>query len=204
MEAGDNGEFMAILSTGALDRDGEIVSPDSWQLPLPESVPFNINHESGVESIIGSGKPFLDGNGRLLVKGTFASNPAAQHIRGLVREGHLGTVSVEFLRGEKNILVGGAFVAIPSNPEARIISAKSFNEQLDVILKSASAGVDTSAMVRAIHDAATHIDNSVCPAMGGDPDHDGDVDPGMDGTDGESDGANKAAALALRLKAMTR
>jgi hypothetical protein len=199
LEPGDNGDFLAILSTDALDRDGEIVSPQSWQLPLPDTIPFNTNHESGVESIVGSATPFLDGDGRLMVRGKFASNSAAQHIRGLVREGHLGTVSVEFVRtADKNILVGGAFVAIPSNPEARIISAKHF----DTALKSVLAG---EPLLQAIHDASVHLGAGCIAAL--DPDMDGDVDPGMDGTDGASDGANKAfeaKALQLRLKALSR
>jgi hypothetical protein len=198
MQAGDNGEFEAILSTGTLDRDGEIVSPSDWQLPLPDSIPFNTNHQGDVESIIGSGRPFLDENGRLLVKGTFASNASAQHIRGLVREGHLGTVSVEFVpTKDKNILVGGSFVAIPSNPEARIIGAKHFNDQLSVILKAAGDG--DAAMVQAIHDAAGHLGAAciVVPV-------EADDDSSMDGEDGSADGANKCAALKLRLKALSR
>jgi hypothetical protein len=201
LQAGDNGEFTAILSTGALDRDNEIVSPKSWQLPLPDSIPFNTNHNGDVEAIVGSGKPFLDEDGRLMVKGTFSSSAAAQHIRGLVREGHLGTVSVEFVRGEKNILVGGAFVAVPSNPEARVISAKSFNEKLDTIVKSAGNG--DMAMLQAAHDAIWHASGgAVC--MGGYADPEAD-DDSMDGESGEASGANsKALALALRLKMLSR
>jgi hypothetical protein len=212
--ADDLGEFEIILSDGSLDRDGEIVSPKSWKLPLPDRIHMNVEHGSSVSDIVGSGTPWIDELGNLKVKGTFASTPEAQHIRTLVAEGHAQFVSVEFLRGAKGVneLIGGAFTAVPANPNARILSAKSFNDQLEQVIKAASAGADVSAIVRAIHDAATHIDNTVCPAMGyADPDNDGDndVDPGddpdLDGVDGESSGANsKALALALRLKMLSR
>ena len=71
-----------------------------------------------------------------------------------------------------------------------ILSAKAaFSEQLDLVLKAATEGTDPADMVRAIHDAAVHL-GAQCQSM--------------DGIDGEADGANKAAALSLRLKALSR
>jgi hypothetical protein len=200
------GEFDIILSTAARDREGEVVAPGSWVMPLPDVIPINANHSSDVSDIVGSGAPWIDADGHLRVRGTFASTPQAQHVRSLVQEGHLRTVSVEMLRrkgvnGEPvNELVGGAFVLLPANPQAIVLSAKAFNDQLEQVIKAASTGADVSAMVRAIHDAATHIDNTVCPAMGY-----ADDDLSEDGESGEDDGANsKALALKLRLKAMAR
>jgi hypothetical protein len=207
-----SGEFDIILSTSARDREGEVVSAKDWEQPLPESIPINSDHGKSVHAVVGSGRPFIDGDGHLRVVGKFASTPEGQHLRTLVNEGHVQSVSVEFIRNAAkgvNTLVGGAFVTVPANPEARVLSAKAFGDQLDRIVKAASAGADVSAMLRAIHDAATHIDNAICPGYA-DPDGDGDNDvdpaddPDMDGTDGSSDGANKAAALKLRLKALSR
>src|ERR1700741_3026785 len=82
----DTGEFDMILSNGALDRDGEKLNLSDWAQPLPDTIPININHSSDVSDIVGSGVPFFDSEGNLRVRGTYASNPAAQHIRSLVNE----------------------------------------------------------------------------------------------------------------------
>ncbi|ORV94755.1 hypothetical protein AWC11_03360 [Mycobacterium interjectum] len=185
----DSGEFDMILSNGALDRDGERLLPEKWKQPLPERISINVNHSKDVSDIVGSGEPFIDDEGNLRVRGTFASTPAAQHIRQLVAEGHLSHVSVEFLRhrGGENELVAGAFVNVPSNPTARVLTAKAakaaFEEQLDGILLA------DDTLVQAIHDACCHLGaQCVIPAV--------DPDPGDD------DGANKAMALLLRTRAI--
>jgi hypothetical protein len=205
------GEFDMLLSNAALDRDGEVLHPQDWAQPLPKSIPINVNHSANVSDVVASGTPFIDGGGNLRVKGTFASTPEAQHIRTLVNEGHVTSVSVEFLRrkgqggGDVNELVGGAFVNIPSNPQARVLASKgvldleTFTRQLEAILAgepdpmamvTKAAGGDAS-LLQAIHDASWHL-GATCVA------------PADDVDDGADDGANKAAALRLRLKALSR
>jgi hypothetical protein len=92
-----SGGFDLVLSTSALDREGESISPSSWAQPLPEVIPIK-NHSADVSDIVGSGRPWIDSEGNLRVRGSFASTPQAQHVRSLVNEGHLRSVSVEFLR----------------------------------------------------------------------------------------------------------
>jgi hypothetical protein len=204
VQADDHGEFDMVLSNGTLDRDGESIVPESWAQPLPSTIPINANHSSDVAHIVGSGTPFIDGEGNLRVVGRFASTPLGQHVRALVNEGHLRSVSVEFLRRKDangrqvNELTGGAFVNLPSNPTARVLASKSpawFEERLNAILTgdpvTKAAGGDMS-LVQAIHDASSHLGaGCVAPA-----------DEDMDGIDGSDDGANKAAAIRLRLKAL--
>jgi hypothetical protein len=177
----DSGDFDVILSNSTRDRDGEILLPEQWQQPLPDRVHFNANHSDDVSDIVGSGKPWIDEAGNLRVRGKFASTELGQHIRSLVNEGHLTGVSVEFLRRKDanghpvHELVGGAFVSLPSNPQARVLSSKAADPAM--------------AMITAIHDAAVHLGaRCLLPAE--------DVDPGDD------DGANKALELLelLRLK----
>jgi hypothetical protein len=212
VQAGDDpGSFEILLSTSARDRDNEVVSAKDWEQPLPGSIPLNSDHNPSVHAVVGSGQPFLDGDGNLRVVGKFASTPEGQHLRTLVNEGHVQSVSVEFIRNAAkgvNTLVGGAFVTVPANPEARVLASKSawFGD----LVAKAAAGEDVSAMIRAIHDAAVHLDSAVCPGYA-DPDNDGDndLDPGddpdMDGVTGARDGANsKAYALKLRLRALAR
>jgi hypothetical protein len=199
-----SGGFDLVLSTSALDREGESISPSSWAQPLPEVIPINANHSADVSDIVGSGRPWIDSDGNLRVRGSFASTPQAQHVRSLVNEGHLRSVSVEFLRrksghGVVNELTGGAFVLTPANPEARVLASKGVPSWFTDLVSKAVAGEDTSAMVRAIHDASVHLGAQCAPAAP-------DDDASEDGTDGADDGANKslAAALRLRLKALGR
>lgn len=199
------GEFDLVLSNGALDRDGEVLSLSSWKQPLPDTVPINANHSADVAHIVGSGRPFFDSEGNLRVTGTFATTPLAQEVRTLVTERHLRSVSVEFLRHKDgngrpvNELVGGAFVNVPSNPTARVLTSKEWDEfsarlhailsgqpddALTFVTKAAYDSPDAAAMVTAIHDAAVHLGAQCMPV--------------------DSDGAEKAAALRLRLKALRR
>jgi hypothetical protein len=203
-----NGSFDIILSTATRDRDGEVVSAKSWALPLPASIPINVDHSPSVSDVIGSGQPWLDADGNLRVKGTFASTPQAQHVRGLVAEGHVQSVSVEFLRRKDangqpvNELVGGAFVSVPSNPEARVLAAKSeaFRAAVKAIVAEGKSAEDAgNAMLQAIHDASVHLGADCVDGFVG-----LDDDLSEDGEDGAQDGANKASALKLRLKALSR
>jgi hypothetical protein len=204
----DPGEFDMILSNAAKDRDGDTLRPEDWARPLPEIISIKANHSRDVSDIVGSGVPFIDGEGNLRVRGSYASTPLAQHIRTLVNEGHLRSVSVELLARKDadgrvvNELVGGAFVDVPANPEARVLVSKAeFTRRLDAILagepdpmdvvsKAVSDSSDGAAMIAAIHDASVHLGAACYP-----------LEPDEDPT-GAEDGANKALALQLRLKAM--
>lgn len=133
-----NGGFDVVLSSPSLDRDGEIIDAKVFD-PLPEHITFDIDHGMSTATTVGSGKPFYDGD-VLRVKGTFSSIPRAQEVRTLVREGHIKTTSVAFMGAEreekdgvthitKAELLNGAFVAIPSNRDALVLSAKSYDEK---------------------------------------------------------------------------
>jgi hypothetical protein len=137
-EGDPNGEFDVILSAPTLDRDGEVLDAKIFE-PLPEHITFDIDHGMSTATTVGSGKPFYDGD-VLRVKGTYSSIPRAQEVRTLVREGHIRTTSVAFMgavREEKDgvphvvkaELLNGAFVPIPSNRDALVLSAKAYNEK---------------------------------------------------------------------------
>lgn len=126
------GGFDAILSTPDVDRDGESIDVKSWG-DLPESIPVNTDHDMTIKGLIGTGTPRIqDGVVRLAV--TFASTPEAQQIRTLVKEGHIRSTSVEFLRrsstDEKGVkttrreMIGAAVTNYPANPNATILGSK--------------------------------------------------------------------------------
>ena len=158
-EGDPNGEFDVILSAPTLDRDGEIIDERVFE-PLPDHITFDIDHGMSTATTVGSGTPFYDEKGMLRVKGTYSSIPRAQEVRTLVREGHIRTTSVAFMAAEreekdgvphitKAELLNGAFVAIPSNRQALVLSAKDFTEK---------AGARNSSKdgenLQAIHDLA--------------------------------------------------
>lgn len=130
-----HGAFEVVLSAPTEDRDGETIAPHAFD-PLPDHITFDVDHGMDVASTVGSGRPWYDDQGQLRVSGGFASTPLAQTTRALVTEGHVKTTSVAFLRGEatkaagggrlltKGELLNGAFVAVPSNREALVLSAK--------------------------------------------------------------------------------
>jgi len=130
-----NGAFEVVLSAATLDRDGEVIDSRAFE-PLPDHVPFDIDHGMTVQTTVGSGQPYYAEDGSLRVKGTFASTPLAQEVRTLVAEGHIRTTSVTFMaaervKDEKSVdhvvraeLLNGTFTPVPSNREAVVLSAK--------------------------------------------------------------------------------
>lgn len=128
-----NGEFEVVLSAPTLDRDGEIIDAKAFE-PLPAHITFDIDHGLSTATTVGSGQPFYDGD-LLKVRGTFSSIPRAQEVRTLVAEGHIRTTSVAFMDAKKTVkdgvphitkaeLLNGAFVPVPANREALVLTAK--------------------------------------------------------------------------------
>jgi len=159
------GEFEVVLSAPTKDRDGETLLPEEWKMPLPDRITFDADHGMSVASTVGSGVPTLNDAGELVVSGTYSSLARAQEVRTLVNEGHIRTTSVAFMTekspqkdGKGTItreLLNGAFVAIPSNREALVLSSKGLK-----------AGARNSASdaehIQAMHDHTAALGAS-CP-----------------------------------------
>lgn len=177
-----NGEFDVILSTDALDRDNERLHADEWKMPLPEHITFDSDHGMSVATTVGSGRPFINDSGQLQVRGTFASTDHAQTVRTLVSEGHITKTSVAFSvsktsKGTKPVreLLNGAFVAVPANEQAVVLSSKS----VETLMKAAAGDMPAhDDLVQAIHDAAIHLGASCMSET-------------EETADGSADGANK-------------
>lgn len=161
------GRFEAILSTSALDRDGEIIDAKAFD-PLPESIPIYFEHDwkSGAKPI-GRGRPFYDGD-VVKVDGTFASTKAAQEIRTLVNEGIVDSMSVGFLNGKRTTRGGvkhvtsgevfeGSMTAIPVNTTAKMIAAKA--------LGLAETPVQPERTVKAIEGSYEALRERLCDAL---------------------------------------
>lgn len=157
-----HGSFHIILSTAAKDRDGEELHPDEWEQPLPDHITMDVDHGMSVASTVGSGVPTIE-DGKMHVRGTYASIPRAQEVRALVNEGHITKTSVAFLRkttkDEKDgatktsrELLNGAFVAVPANDEAAVLASKSVEGKEG----RRNSGSDAKT-IQAIHDHATDL-----------------------------------------------
>lgn len=128
------GGFTAVLSTPTMDRDDDELKRDEWVEPLPKSISIDIDHTMSVEGTVGSGRPYFDDSGRLMLDAKFANTEKAQMVRSLVKDGHVGAVSVAFLnrRNEKGgkpqrELLNAGIVAVPANPDAVILSSKALD-----------------------------------------------------------------------------
>jgi hypothetical protein len=154
------GSFEVILSAQTKDRDGDTLLKDGWKLPLPDHITFDSDHGMTVEKTVGSGVPRIDEEtGNLIVSGTYSSLARAQEVRTLVNEGHIRTTSVAFMseKSQKDgrtvsvrELLNGAFVAIPSNREALVLSSKGLKA-------GARNSAADAAKVQDIHDHAAAL-----------------------------------------------
>jgi hypothetical protein len=219
-DASPTGTFLVVLSTPTRDRDGEEVKSDEWETPLPEHITFDVDHGMSVASTVGSGVPTIDDDGRLIVAGRYASTPLGQQTRALVKEGHIRTTSVAFLRksdGGKDArplreLLNGAFVAVPANREALVLDSKATTkvgarhsaadmEKLQAahdLMKSMGAQCDAPAKTITLSEPAEPVDTKAPDAS---PDALGTSDPDESTTTDtadttESDAKNSAAAKA--------
>lgn len=162
-----NGAFDVILSAPTLDRDGEVIDARAFD-PLPDHIPFDIDHSMTVTGTVGSGAPYYDADGTLRVKGTFASTLLGQEVRTLVSEGHIRTTSVTFMAAKRvkddtgvdhiqtAELLNGTFTPVPSNRESVVLSAKALSAAADEKVGARNSAKD-SANIQAAHDAMVSL-----------------------------------------------
>jgi len=130
----------AVASTGSTDRDGEILSPDGWELDnfrkAPRLLWAHEAHQLPIGKVL---EIHVDKKGRLIFDAEFAEkeNDFAAKVAKLVRGGFLNTFSVGFrpLEREDNVfkkmeLLEISLVNVPANAEARLSNEyKSFQKE---------------------------------------------------------------------------
>lgn len=135
-EAGEERNFKVIASTGAIDRDQEVIDPDGWDLKNFLKNPVILWAHNSRELPIGVATKVYVENKKLIVEGKFApadANPLAEQVKKLYDEKIIKTVSVGFIGLEfetkkqdnldifvwtKAELLELSFVPVPANPEA--------------------------------------------------------------------------------------
>lgn len=127
-DTADNGTFEFIISTEDVDRQGEIVMQDGWDLTHYKNNPIVLFAHDYYSLPIGCADEVYVENKKLIAKGRFASaeaNPIAQQCRKLYDEKILRTTSVGFIPREmdgnkitKAELLEFSLVPVPANPNA--------------------------------------------------------------------------------------
>lgn len=163
-KAGGFGEFEAVISTAALDRDGEVLDAGWWE-PLPAEIPIHIDHRMfDVRAVVARAVPVAE-DGVLKVKGRYASTADAQMVRTLVAEGMVVTMSVGYHNAEYEDdddgvphlksaeLLEASFVSVPANTEALVTMAKSAPVELQANLDERV----TKSLAGSLEEAQDHL-----------------------------------------------
>lgn len=136
IEKAENGELVFIASDETLDRQGEVVKASEWDLTQFEKSPrLLVDHDYRVQSIVGVAKKvWQEGNILKFVPTFHEITEQAVMVKQMIEQGVLDTVSVGFCRRMSNgkgvnELMEISFVAVPANPNARLLAAKSVDAE---------------------------------------------------------------------------
>lgn len=97
VKAEQEGQFEVIASTGEMDRMGDRINPEGWELRDFKKNPVMLwAHDNFMPPVARAKKVWVEDK-RLKVKGEFAPTPFAQELKILVEQGFLNAVSVGFV-----------------------------------------------------------------------------------------------------------
>lgn len=139
-KSNDDGSFTAIASTSMVDRHGESVSPDGWDLKNFKNNPVLLwAHDHTIPAIGKATKVWVDGKGKsakLMFSGVWQT--VTEHGKAasqLVSEGILNSFSVGFMPYDmdgntytKQELLEISLVNVPANPQAMMLAYKSLKK----------------------------------------------------------------------------
>lgn len=134
----DKGTYRVLASTNAVDRQGDVVDQNGWELDNFLKNPVILWAHRYDELPVGKAVSIGKGVGGLELEFEFASaegNPKAQQVKTLFEEGFLNAVSVGFIPKERNgniitrsELLEVSVVPVPANQEAlRLAMSKGLN-----------------------------------------------------------------------------
>lgn len=128
----DDNKITVIASDETLDRHGEVLPIDQWDLTKFNTAPrMLVDHNHQVEKIVGKWvNPRIE-NRQLMFDAVFHDfTPLAIAVKQMVMEGYLNTVSVGFIPhgpqkdGGKDTfeLIETSWVTVPANPSATVVN----------------------------------------------------------------------------------
>lgn len=136
----EDGSFTAVASTAMVDRHGEVVSPDGWNLSNFKKNPVLLwAHDHSIPAIGKATKVWVEGKGkdaRLMFNGVWQTvTDYGKAASQLVNEGILNSFSVGFIPQDmdgntytKQELLEISLVNVPANPQAMMLAYKSLKE----------------------------------------------------------------------------
>lgn len=131
-----DGTIQFVATDETMDRQGESLSIDSWDLKNFKKAPrLLVNHDYNVQSIVGAVKNIHTKGKQLVFEPIFHGiTELAKNTEKMVREGYLNTVSVGFIptgEGEEqsNELLEVSLVAVPANPSALQLEYKKLGDK---------------------------------------------------------------------------
>lgn len=156
IEKADDGSFTAIASTNSVDRHGEVVDNNGWDLKAFKKNPVILWAHDHSEPAIGTAKKvWVDGTGKkakLMIQPILHDlTDKAKAIKALVDQGIIKTLSVGFRPLEspdgitftQNELLEVSMVNVPANADAMMMAYKSLKKEgiEDAVIKE--IGVQT-------------------------------------------------------------
>jgi HK97 family phage prohead protease len=142
IQKADDGSFTAIASTNAVDRHGEVVDNNGWDLKAFKKNPVILwGHDHNEPAIGVSKKTWVEGTGKkakLMIQPVLHDvTEKARAIKTLVDMGVIKTLSVGFKPLEspdgvtftKNELLEVSMVNVPANAEAMTLAFKSLKSK---------------------------------------------------------------------------
>lgn len=148
IEKATSADFVAVASTGIVDRHGEVVSPEGWDIKAFKKNPVLLWGHDHYEMAVGKAtKVWIEGTGKrakLMIEGVIhEATEKARALKQLVADGIISTMSVGFrpieMDGDTFVqqeLLEVSFVNVPANNQAMITAYKSLSD----------AGIDKKTM----------------------------------------------------------
>lgn len=141
IEKSTDGSFIAVASTNTVDRQGEVVDNNGWDLKAFKKNPVILWGHDHSEPAIGTAKKiWVEGSGKsakLMIQPILHDvTEKARAIKTLVERGIIRTLSVGFkplespdgVRFTKNELLEVSMVNVPANSEAVMLAYKSLKK----------------------------------------------------------------------------
>ncbi len=128
------GEVVTVIASDeSLDRHGEVLPIESWDLSKFKGSPrMLVDHDHRVESIVGKWVNVRIEGKQLMMDAQFHGiTELSKAVEQMVNEGYLDTVSVGFISSDptpenpkhSNELIETSWVTVPANPNARLVKA---------------------------------------------------------------------------------
>ena len=128
-----NGKLIAVASDESLDREGEVLKVEDWDLENYKKNPVILGgHVYQPEYVVGISQNTRIEDGKLLIEPLFHDiTEYARGIKKMIEEGFLKTFSVGYLtrKDGKNELLEVSVVPVPANPQAMTLTMKSITNK---------------------------------------------------------------------------